>query len=123
LCRTYHPGLQAGVTGPKGHSPPQPTFKEYTIVSSKLHQSVLISDLKKRESQTIHGSLIWIEPIWSPTGKPVVPINHATYAKASVGHPPVSEIRRSMVEWLVLAFPSRVTHSSTAKAVVSCVGG
>ena len=44
-------------------------------------------------------------------------------AKASVGHPPVSEIRRSMIEWSALAFPSRVTHSSTAKAVVSCVGG
>ena len=32
----------------------------------------------------------------SPTGKPVSPITIPTYAKASVGHPPVGEIRRSM---------------------------
>jgi len=44
-------------------------------------------------------------------------------AKASVGHPPVSEIRRSMVEPSLKGFLSGVTHSSTAKVVVSCVGG
>jgi hypothetical protein len=44
-------------------------------------------------------------------------------AKASVGYPPVSEIRRSMADPSVEGFLSGVTHSSTAKAVVSCVGG
>jgi len=35
----------------------------------------------------------------------------------------VSEIRRSMVDPSLKGFLSGVTHSSTAKAVVSCVGG
>jgi hypothetical protein len=48
---------------------------------------------------------------WSPTGKPVVPETIPTYADlpsltvagfakagASVGHPPVSEIRRGMID-------------------------
>ena len=46
-----------------------------------------------------------------------------TYAKASVGHPPVSEIRRRMADPSLKGFLSEVTHSSTGKAVVSCVGG
>ncbi len=46
-----------------------------------------------------------------------------TYAEATVGHPPISEIRRSMTESLLTKILSGVTHSSTAKAVVSCVGG
>jgi hypothetical protein len=44
-------------------------------------------------------------------------------AKASVGHPPISEIRRSMTQSLITEILSRVTHSSPAKAEVSCVGG
>ena len=64
---------------------------------------------------SIHNGAPRASP-WSPKAIP-------TYAKASVGHPPVSEIRRNMVQGSVLDFPSRVTHSSTAKAVVSCVGG
>jgi len=44
-------------------------------------------------------------------------------AKASVGHPPVSEIRRSMADPLLKGFLSGVTHFSTAKVVGSCVGG
>jgi hypothetical protein len=43
--------------------------------------------------------------------------------KASVRHPPVSEIRRSMVDPSLKGFLSRVKHSSTASAVASCVGG
>ncbi len=64
--------------------------------------------------------------------------------EASVGHPPMSEIRRSIVDPLLTEFAFTVTHSSTAKAVpaprsamfgfpsrqefrhagvVSCVGG
>ena len=46
-----------------------------------------------------------------------------TYAKASVGHPPVSEIRRSMADPSLKGFLSGVTHFSTAKVVGSCVGG
>jgi hypothetical protein len=46
-----------------------------------------------------------------------------TSARASVGHPPMCEIRRSIVEPYPKAFPSEVTHSSKAKGVVSCVGG
>jgi CxxC motif-containing protein (DUF1111 family) len=38
-------------------------------------------------------------------------------AKASVGHPPASGIRRSMVDPLLKVFLFGVTHSSTAKAV------
>ena len=44
-------------------------------------------------------------------------------AKASVGHPPVSEIRQSMIDPLLKVFLSGVTHSSTTKVVVSCGGG
>jgi hypothetical protein len=56
-------------------------------------------------------------------------------AKASVGHPPVSEIRRSMADPSLKGFLSGVTHFSTAKVVLarrsalqhagvgSCVGG
>ena len=44
-------------------------------------------------------------------------------AKASVGHPPMSEIRRSMIESSLTEILSGVTHSATAKAAVSCVGG
>ena len=43
--------------------------------------------------------------------------------KASLGHPPISEIRRSMIESSFTETLSGVTDSSTAKAVVSCVGG
>jgi hypothetical protein len=32
---------------------------------------------------------------WSPTGKPLASTNIPTYAKVSVGHPPVGEVRRS----------------------------
>jgi len=53
---------------------------------------------------------------WSPKAIP-------TYAKASVGHPPVSEIRQSMIDPLLKVFLSGVTHSSTNKVVVPCVGG
>jgi hypothetical protein len=35
----------------------------------------------------------------------------------------VSEIRRSMIDPSLKGVLSGVTHSSTAKAVVSCVGG
>ena len=47
-----------------------------------------------------------------PTGKPVAPEMIPTYAKASVGHPPVSEIRRSLVEPQLaeLAFIARILH-------------
>jgi hypothetical protein len=77
---------------------------------------------------------------------PWFPKTIPTYAKAlacqrtcsasrSVGHPPVGEIRRSMIDLSQEVFLSGVTHSSTAKAVlarrsalqhagvVSCVGG
>jgi hypothetical protein len=37
--------------------------------------------------------------------------------RASVGHPPGSEIRRSMADSLLKGFLTGVTHSSMAKAV------
>jgi hypothetical protein len=40
-----------------------------------------------------------------------------------VGHPLVGEVRRSMVDQSLKGFLSGVTHSSTAKAVFSCVAG
>jgi len=43
-------------------------------------------------------------------------------AKASVGHPPISEIRRSMIESSLTEILTGVTHSSTTKAAVPCVG-
>jgi hypothetical protein len=64
---------------------------------------------------SIHNGAPRASP-WSPKAIP-------TYAKASVGHPPVSEIRRSMADPSLKGLLSGVTHSSTAKAVVSCVGG
>jgi hypothetical protein len=71
---------------------------------------------------------------WSPTGKPVVPKGETQLRQqqlrpfdaqhvASLGHPPGSEIRRSKIDSSLRRFRSGVTHSSTAKAVVSCVGG
>jgi len=42
---------------------------------------------------------------------------------ASLGHPPGSEIRRSKIDSSLRRFRSAVTHSATAEAVVSCVGG
>jgi hypothetical protein len=44
-------------------------------------------------------------------------------AKALVGHPPISEIRRSTVDPSPKESLSEVTHSSTARDRVSCVGG
>jgi len=64
---------------------------------------------------------------WSPKTIPTyanLPAEQVLWqAGASVGHPLVSEIRRSTVDPSLKGFLSRVTHSSTAKAVVSCVGG
>ena len=64
-----------------------------------------------------------LEPHGAPRASPWSPKTVPTYAKASVGHPPVSEIRRSLVDPSLTEFASAVTHSSTAKAMVSCVGG
>ena len=66
---------------------------------------------------------------WSPTGiargpsmkYPPTPLGaealRRASTKASVGHPPISEIRRSMTQSLLTEILSGVTHSSTAKAV------
>jgi len=59
----------------------------------------------------------------APRASPWSPKTIPTFAKASVGHPPVSEIRRSVADPSLIGFLSGVTHSSTSKAVVSCVGG
>jgi hypothetical protein len=69
-----------------------------------------------RASPCLHTEVRFGTQAWSPKTIP-------TYAKASVGHPPVSEIRQSMADPSLKGFLSGVTHSSTAKAVVSCVGG
>ncbi len=68
-----------------------------------------------------------------PPGKPVVPKGETQLRQqqlrpsdaqhvTSLGHPPGSEIRRSKVT-LRRKVSIRSSHSSTAKAVVSCVGG
>jgi cell wall-associated NlpC family hydrolase len=59
----------------------------------------------------------------APRASPWSPKTIPTNAKASVDHPPISEIRRSMTQLLLTEILSGVTHSSTAKTVVSCVGG
>jgi len=65
------------------------------------------------------------QPIWSATVKPMPACTKAfrrRQAKASVGHPPVSEIRRSLVNpWLPESHPSDVFYM--AKSIVSCVVG
>jgi hypothetical protein len=55
---------------------------------------------------------------YPPTPLGAVALRRAS-AKASVGHPPVSEIRRSMTDLSLEGFLSGVTHSSTAKAVLA----
>jgi hypothetical protein len=64
----------------------------------------------------------------TPNTSPPTPLGaeaalRSTIAKASGDHPSIREIRRSTVDPSLKGFLSRVTHSSTAKAVVSCVGG
>ena len=72
--------------------------------------------------------------LWSPTGKPVVPNNHThlrPWALKRFGAQ-APRLRWVIRQWAKSAeacgciaetIPPRVTHSSAAKAVVSCVGG
>ena len=81
-----------------------------------------------------HGQARGPQKPYPPTPLGAEALRRAS-AKATVGHPPVSEIRRSMVGPSLKGFLSGVTHSCTAKAVlarpsalqhagvVSCVGG
>jgi len=62
-------------------------------------------------------------PCPQKNGAPWFPRTIPAYAKASVGDPQLNEIYRSMPDRSMKGFVSRATHSSTAKAVVSCVGG
>jgi hypothetical protein len=69
-----------------------------------------------------HGQARGPQKQYPPTPLGAEALRRAS-ANASVGHPPVNEIRRSMADPSLKGFLSEVTHSSTAKAVVSCVGG
>jgi len=92
-------------------------FEEHRkkLMASECHSRESGNPEDKQDiTSSLHGAPR--ASLWSPKTIP-------TYAKASVGHPPVSKIRRSMVDPSLKGFPSGVTHSSTAKAVVSCVGG
>jgi len=61
--------------------------------------------------------------IWSPTGKPVVPQNH-THLRQGFGGSSAGERNPPKHDRLIAEMVYRaLTHSSTAKAVVSCVGG
>ena len=58
----------------------------------------------------------------APRASPWSPITLPTYAKASVGHPPVCEIRRSM--WMHCRGGSTQGYAFLhGQAVISCVGG
>jgi hypothetical protein len=70
----------------------------------------------------------------APRASPWSPKTGPTYAngaevircgstRASVGHPPSSEIRRSMIDPSPKRLLAGVSHSPTANAVVFCVGG
>src|SRR4030042_721506 len=60
---------------------------------------------------------------WSPTGKPVVPQNH-THLRQGFGGSSAAERNPPKHDGLIAEMVYRaLTHSSTAKAVVSCVGG
>ena len=86
------------------------------------------------EGMEPHGQAPGPQKPYPPTPLGAEALRRAS-AKASVGHPPVSEIRRSMADPSLKGFLFGVTHSSTAKAmlarrsalqhasVVSCVGG
>ena len=69
-----------------------------------------------------HGQACGPQKPYPPTPLGAEALRRAS-AKASVGHPLVGEVRRSMVDQSLKGFLSGVTHSSTAKAVFSCVGG
>ena len=69
-----------------------------------------------------HGQARDPQKPYPPTPLGAVALRCAS-AKASVGHPPISEIRRSMTQSSLTEILSGFTHSSTAKAVVSRVGG
>jgi hypothetical protein len=60
---------------------------------------------------------------WSPTGKPVVPNKHTHlrqgFGGSSAGWRNPPKHSRS----IAVMIAAKVTHSSTAKGVVSCVGG
>jgi hypothetical protein len=60
---------------------------------------------------------------WSPTGKPVVPKNH-THLRQGFGGSSAGERNPPKHDTLIVEMVYRaLTHSSTAKAVLSCVGG
>jgi hypothetical protein len=77
---------------------------------SNMIASVILAGI---ESQ--NNGAPWASP-WSPKTIP-------TCAKAPVGHPPISETRRSMTQFLITEILPGVKRSSAAKAMVSCVGG
>ena len=67
--------------------------------------------------------LFWKKVKWRPKGKPVVPQNH-THLRQGFGGSSADERNPPKRDTLMVAVLSRaLTHSSTAKAVVSCVGG
>jgi hypothetical protein len=61
--------------------------------------------------------------IWSPTGKPVVPKKHTHLRQGFGGSSAAMRNPPKHGRFIAAMVGSRVTHSSTAKAVVSCVGG
>ena len=72
--------------------------------------------LSKREAK-------WFDSQWSPTGKPVVPQNH-THLRQGFGGSSAGDRNPPKHDRLIAEMVYRaLTHSSTAKAVVSCVGG
>jgi hypothetical protein len=69
-----------------------------------------------------HGQARGPQQTYPPTHLGAEALRRAS-AKASVGHPPIGEILRSTARSIGVMIAAKAMHSSTAKAVVSCVGG
>ena len=97
-------------------------FKEYPSFLEH-HFNIYYDDKKKGTCLNVEGRG-WREMIeWSPTGKPVVPQNH-THLRQGFGGSSAGERNPPKHDRLIAKMVYHaLTHSSTAKAVISCVGG